>query len=123
VQRDLVLTAQAAGLYSLSVDTSLSKRLASRVIAQELSYFFNSRGSAFITLLQDGQIKTSSSIVGIFTAATATILQNLRLLSYEVYPQSVSLLSYSSIDATTLSLQIAITGSMGTVIETITVSS
>jgi len=122
VQQDLVLTAQAGGLYSLSVDTDASKRLSSRIIAQELSKAFNSRGSAFITMLRAGRIKTSSDIIGMFTAATATILQNLRTLSYEVSPQSVSLVSYSSTDSTTIALQIAISGATGTVIETITVT-
>ncbi len=73
-------------------------------------------------MLRAGRIKTSSDIIGMFTAATATILQNLRTLSYEVSPQSVSLVSYSSTDSTTIALQIAISGATGTVIETITVT-
>ncbi len=119
--RDLVLTASGS-LYSLSVSDDRAVRLSSRVIAQELSELFNGRGSAFITMLKAGRIKTSSDIIGMFTAATATIIQNLRTLSYETAPQSIHLVSYSSTDSTTISLKIAITGVTGTVIETITVT-
>ena len=120
---DLTLEAQSGGLYKLGAPSSdETTRLTTRVIIQELSELLNGRGSAFINMLKAGRIKTSSDVTGMFTAATAGIIQNLQTYSYGVGIQSIVLLSYTQVDATTLSLKIAVTGNFGSATVTIPIA-
>lgn len=120
---DLTIIKQPDGKYALGEPTTdTATRLQNRVTIQELSDLSGDRGSAFIQLLRSGRVKTSSDVVALFTASTAGIIQFLRTLSYDIYPRSIALLSYTTIDATTLSLKIAITGSTGNSVANITVS-
>ena len=120
---DLTITAASDNLYRLGdPSTDQSLRLYTRSVVQLLSDKVNDRGSSFMALLRAGRIKTSSDIIGYFTASASAVIQFMRSRNYDAYPLSISLLSYTSIDATTLSLKIAIAGASGTIIENILVA-
>jgi len=116
---------QPDGTFVLGTTELEGEAMASRVVTQTLSDVSVAsgelRGNSFIDALRAGRIKTYADIVGLFSAAAAQMLLNLR--RYESYQpiQQIRLRSYEFVDARTIKLTIDVVSQTEIVTQTIMV--
>lgn len=122
--QDLNLVRNASGLYALTAPTEdLATRMRNRWVVQILSLEVQPRGSAILSEIASGRVRTNSDIVGLFGLTASRIVRNMRTLAEDVAPSRANLNDFTFIESNlAVELDFTVVSPQGSVQETVVVS-
>ncbi len=121
---DINIAVDSTGTYSFNGITSDNiTRASNRFTILFLSSLrSDNRGSYMQQQIERGAVKTSSNIVSAFSLTAATVIDQLRQLALDLYPERADLIDFTIIDSRTVNIRYNLVTNVGNIISNIVVT-